>query len=112
MGFVTGASALALGALDQAARRAVALDAMGAMLAPEASSPASYRDFNWHDEPWSRGGPVGLMGPGTLTTLGPALREPVGRVHWAGTDTATDWNGYMDGAIQAGERAAREALEA
>jgi monoamine oxidase len=48
------------------------------------------------------------MGPGTLTGLGPVLREPCGPVHWAGTDTATEWPGYMDGAIQAGERAAAE----
>ena len=50
------------------------------------------------------------MGPGTLTRLGPYLREPVGAVHWAGTDTASEWNGYMEGAIQAGERAAAEVL--
>jgi monoamine oxidase len=48
------------------------------------------------------------MGPGTLTGLGPALREPVGRIHWAGTETATSWPGYMEGAIQAGERSAIE----
>jgi monoamine oxidase len=109
MGFVTGAPALALGGLDPTARRDAALGAMAAMLAPEAASPAEYTDFNWHDEPWSRGGPVGLMGPGTLTALGPHLRRPSGLVHWAGTDTATEWNGYMDGAIQAGERVATEA---
>ena len=37
----------------------------------------------------------------------PALREPIGPMHWAGTETATSWNGYMDGALQSGERAAR-----
>jgi monoamine oxidase len=50
------------------------------------------------------------MGPGTLGRYGQVLRRPEGRVHWAGTDTATVWNGYMDGAIQAGERAADEVL--
>ena len=82
---------------------------MGSMLAPEAANPRDYRDFNWLEERWSRGGPVGLMGPGTLTSLGPVLREPVGRIHWAGTETATSWPGYMEGAIQAGERAAAQA---
>jgi monoamine oxidase len=52
-----------------------------------------------------------VLGPGTLTAYGPALREHVGRIHWAGTETATYWNGYMDGAVSAGERAAREVLE-
>jgi monoamine oxidase len=108
VGFVTGAPARAMGALGADARRQAVLDAISAAVAPEAASPAAYRDFNWLEEPWSRGGPVGLMGPGTLTGLGPVLKEPVGPVHWAGTDTATEWNGYMEGAIQAGERAAAE----
>ena len=50
--------------------------------------------------------------PGTWTAYGRALREPVGRVHWAGTETATRWMGYFDGAIQAGHRAAGEVLDA
>lgn len=107
VGFVTGAPAREVARLEPAARRQVVLDAMAAALAPEAATPRSYRDFNWHEERWSRGGPVGLMGPGTLTSLGPALTEPMGPVRWAGTDTATEWNGYMEGAIQAGEREAR-----
>jgi monoamine oxidase len=54
---------------------------------------------------------VAVAPPGLLTTYGSALREPVGRIHWAGTETATYWNGYMDGAVSAGLRAAREVLE-
>jgi monoamine oxidase len=107
-GFVTGAPAREVPRLEGEERHRVVLDAMGRMLAPEAANPRDYRDFNWLEEPWSRGGPVGLMTPGTLTGLGPALREPVGRIHWAGTETATSWPGYMEGAIQAGERAAAE----
>ena len=61
---------------------------------------------------WSRGGPVGIHGPGTLLAYGPALRQPVGRIHWAGTETSTYWNGYMDGAVRSGERAAQEVLDA
>lgn len=40
--------------------------------------------------------------------LSRVLREPVGRLYFAGTETATEWSGYMEGAVQAGERAARE----
>jgi hypothetical protein len=43
-----------------------------------------------------------------LLDYGPAIRRPVGRIHWAGTETATFWNGYMDGAVRSGERAAEE----
>ena len=48
------------------------------------------------------------MPPGRLERLRTALREPVGRIHWAGTETSEVWNGYMDGAVRSGERAARE----
>ena len=108
IGFVTGAPAREVAALKGEERHRVVLDAMAAATAPEAATPRSYRDFNWLEEPWSRGGPVGLMGPGTLTGLGPTLWSPAGPIHWAGTDTATEWNGYMEGAVQAGERAAAE----
>jgi monoamine oxidase len=40
------------------------------------------------------------------------MREAVGRVHWAGTETAIEWMGYMDGAVRSGERAARDVLAA
>lgn len=107
-GFVTGAPARDVARLEGEERHRAVLDAMGRLVAPEAARPRAYRDFNWLEERWSRGGPVGLMGPGTLTGLGPVLRQPLGPIHWAGTDTATQWNGYMEGAIQAGERAAAE----
>lgn len=51
------------------------------------------------------------MPPGTMTAVGEALREPVGRLHWAGTETATRWYGYMDGAVRSGERAACEVID-
>ena len=62
-------------------------------------------------ETWSRGCPVAIYPPGGLLAYGPALRAPVGRVHWAGTETSTYWNGYMDGAVRSGERAAKEVLD-
>ena len=37
---------------------------------------------------------------------------PCGRIHWAGAETAEVWNGYMDGAISSGERAATEVIAA
>ena len=49
--------------------------------------------------------------PGVWTSFGDLLREPWGRVHWAGTETAAVWNGYMDGAVRSGKRAAREVMD-
>ena len=51
-----------------------------------------------------------MAAPGLYARLGAALRAPVGRLHFAGTETAQVWNGYLEGAIEAGERAATEAL--
>ena len=61
---------------------------------------------------WSRGCFTGRMAPGTWSSFGEALREPVGRIHWAGTETALHWNGYMEGAVESGERAANEVFKA
>ena len=50
-------------------------------------------------------------GPGVLTAFGHALREPVGRIHWAGTETADVSMGYFDGAIQSGKRVADDCIK-
>ena len=77
---------------------------------PAAARPVDFVEKNWNDDPWSRGCYVGVAGPGTLTGFGEALRAPCGRLHWSGTETATEWMGYLEGAIQSGERAAAEVL--
>ena len=56
--------------------------------------------------------PVAVLPPGVLLDYGPAIRRPVGRIHWAGTETATYWNGYMDGAVRSGRRVTTQALAA
>jgi monoamine oxidase len=89
-------------------RREAVLWELVRFFGPEAARPVAFAEKNWNLDPWSRGCYVGLAGPGTLTACGEALREPCGRIHWAGTETATDWMGYMDGAIQSGHRAADE----
>lgn len=66
--------------------------------------------MKWDDEVWSRGCPVSFTPPGVLLDYGREIREPVGRIHWAGTETSTFWNGYMDGAVRSGERVAQEVL--
>jgi monoamine oxidase len=111
-GFVGGDNARAYAALSDADRRAKVLDQLAGFFGDEARNPTTFFDTRWTEEEWTRGCPVGLAGPGTLLAYGPALREPVGRVHWAGTETSTYWAGYMDGAVRSGERAAQEVLAA
>ena len=109
-GFVGGDQSIAFNALPAGDRRGAVLGQFTQFFGPAASSPIAYLESNWAGERWSRGSPVGIAGPGVYTGYGPALRRPVGRIHWAGTETSTYWNGYMDGAVRSGERAAAEVL--
>ncbi|KAI8514220.1 hypothetical protein Bbelb_085440 [Branchiostoma belcheri] len=74
----------------------------------EALKPTAYVEKNWMQEEYSGGCYTTYFPPGVLTNFGKVLREPFGRIYFAGTETATHWSGYMEGAVQAGERAARE----
>ncbi|XP_026151267.1 amine oxidase [flavin-containing] [Mastacembelus armatus] len=76
----------------------------------EALHPVHYEEKNWCEEEYSGGCYTAYFPPGILTQYGKVLREPVGRLYFAGTETATEWSGYMEGAVEAGERAAREVM--
>jgi len=71
---------------------------------------ADWLELDWAAEEWTRGGPTCMFAAGGLTRFGPVLREPAGSIHWAGTETSPIWNGYMDGAVRSGERAAAEVI--
>ncbi len=110
LAFVGGSVWKQHGLSSLAARRSAVLEGFAEMFGEKALHPIEYVEHDWTKEQWTRGGPVAIMGPGTLTTYGQELRRPHARVHWAGTETSTYWNGYMDGAVRAGKRAAAEVL--
>jgi monoamine oxidase len=112
MGFIGGHDARVWEDRPADERRAAALQNLANYFGDEALSPREIVEFNWSAEVWNRGCPVAVLAPGTLVDFGTALRVAVGRIHWAGTETSTYWNGYMDGAVRSGERAAGEALGA
>ena len=112
LGFVTGAEARRLARADPAQRRGEVLASFARYFGPAAARPADYAEHDWTADPWTRGCYGAHFPPGTWTAFGPALRRPVGLLHWAGTETATEWSGYMDGAVQSGRRAAAEVLAA
>jgi monoamine oxidase len=91
-------------------RRKAVLACFADAFGPKALEPRDYFEQDWTTERWSRGGPVSQLSPGTVTDFLPVLTQPFGNVHWAGTETAGYWNGYMDGAVSSGERAAKEVL--
>jgi len=109
IGFIEGSAASSIRAAD---RRAAVLRSLERHFGPAAATPREYVDRDWSAEPYTRGCYAGVMPPGAWTAFGEALRTPVGRIHWAGTETATDWMGYIEGAVRAGERAAAEILRA
>jgi monoamine oxidase len=109
-GFVGGDNARAYARMSPSSRRAAVLDQYANFFGPRALKPKGFFETQWSAEQWSRGCPVGIPSPGTLVAYGARLREPVGRIHWAGTETSGYWNGYMDGAVRSGERAAAEVL--
>jgi monoamine oxidase len=111
LGFLEGRQARELGRLRLEERRAAVIDCFARLFGPKASSPAAYVERLWAEEQWSRGCYGCHMPTGAWTNYGPALREPIGPLHWAGAEYATVWNGYMDGAVRSGEAAASAVLE-
>jgi monoamine oxidase len=107
-GFFEGVHARRLSAMTREERRAIAIDCLVKFFGPQAADPLEYHEKDWAAEEYSRGCYGGRFGTGVWTAFGPALAEPVGVIHWAGTETAAIWNGYMDGAVRTGHRAADE----
>ena len=99
-------------AYDPVGRRQGALNDFAQAFGAQALKPTAYFEQDWTAEQWSRGCPVSVVAPGVVTEFLPQLTAPFGLTHWAGTETATYWNGYMDGAISSGQRAAGEVLAA
>ncbi len=110
LGFIGGSDARSWYGLSAAGRRQAVLDNFADYFGEKARNPREYVENAWAEERFTRGDPVAGLGPGTLLDFGTALRAPVGRIHWAGTETAEYWVGYMDGAVRSGERAAAEVL--
>jgi monoamine oxidase len=112
MCFVEADHARLLGGLPPAERRARALEGFARLFGRRMRRPLDYHDFDFSAEPYIRGCYAGYFPPGAWTRYGAHLRRPVGPLHWAGTETAAEWYGYMEGAVRSGERAAAEVLAA
>ncbi|ADD06446.1 amine oxidase [Natrialba magadii ATCC 43099] len=106
VGFLTADDAVEWSDRPTDDRRECVLSALQNYFGPDAGEPLEYVDCSWSTQQWSRGGYAGNMTPGTLTSYGAARSTPVGRLHWASTETAHEWSGYMEGAVRSGRRAA------
>ena len=111
LGFVGGDAAREYANAPESLRRAV-IENFVSCFGEKARDVRQWYVADWGREEWTRGCPTAIAPPGLLTAYGKALAAPVGRIHWAGTETAGYWTGYMDGAVRSGERASREVLAA
>jgi monoamine oxidase len=96
---------------DPAKRRTAVLAGLAKLFGKRAKDPVAYFETDWSSDGWTAGC-VSPVPRNVLTRFGPALCAPVGRIHWAGTETSEAWCGYMDGAVRSGERVANEVLAA
>jgi monoamine oxidase len=110
LGFIEGQEARDYAGSSKAERRRAVLDCFARYFGDEARNARRYIDKSWAADRWSRGCYVGFTPPGVLVGYRQAIRAPIGPLHWAGTETASQWAGYMDGAIDSGIRAAGEVL--
>ncbi|HXW39038.1 MAG TPA: flavin monoamine oxidase family protein [Acidimicrobiales bacterium] len=111
LAFVEGTHARHLSDRSAGERREAVTAGLARIFGPRAGRPSEFLELDWSSEQWSGGCYGAHLAPGVLSEFGPALRAPCGRIHWAGTESATVWAGYMDGAVRSGERAAAEAHE-
>jgi monoamine oxidase len=112
LAFVGGKFARTWHRLGPDERKSIIIGRLATCFGQEARKPLSYAERDWCEEEWSGGGPIALFPTGTLSVHGPALREPVGRIHWAGTETARQCMGFIEGAVESGQRVADEVLRA
>ncbi|WP_333770385.1 flavin monoamine oxidase family protein [Streptomyces sp. IBSBF 2435] len=112
LGFLEGERARRAARMSPEERRGEVLACFTKFFGRDASSPLALAELNWSAEEFTRGCYGGRLGAGAWTQFGARLREPVGRVHFAGSETAEIWMGYMDGAVRSGKRAAAEVLAA
>jgi|GEM_PF-5396843 len=106
--FIYSGQARKVAPLPAAERRKLVLDEMRQRFGPKALDPIDYHEMNWSTQQWTRGCFTGFLTPGATSLFRSAVRDPVGPLHWAGTENATVWPSFIDGAIRSAERAVAE----
>ena len=112
LGFLEGKRAREYTRAGEAERRDAVVGTFTRLFGPKAAKPERYLDKSWIEEEWTRGCYGCYLPTGGWTSYGDAIKAPIGRIHWAGTETASIWMGYIDGAIRSGERVAAEVATA
>ncbi|KAI0218221.1 Amine oxidase [flavin-containing] A [Lamellibrachia satsuma] len=108
--FIAGEQQLEYSLKTPEERKKAVLWSMSEFFGTLALDCIDYAEKNWGEEAYNGGCPVSVGVPGMMTHFAPALRKPFNRIHFAGTESATVWCGFLNGAVQAGYRAANEVL--
>ena len=108
VGFFLGDSALEWANATEQQRKTLVTNYYTTIFGDVAAEPVDYIENNWVNEEYIRGAYMAIPAPSILTRLGPALRTPIGNIHFAGTETALQWSGYMEGALESAERVVDE----
>jgi monoamine oxidase len=98
-----------LGMPDQE-RKDFVLNSYANLFGEKAHKPIFYHDYSFSKNPWIGGAYTGFYQPGIFSQYGEHISKPCGNIHWAGTETATEFKGFMEGAVRSGERVAKEIL--
>eukprot|EP00052_Salpingoeca_macrocollata_P013551 m.105851 g.105851 ORF g.105851 m.105851 type:complete len:521 (+) comp18961_c0_seq1:1854-3416(+) len=111
MGFIQANAAREWVEMTQEERKAAVCAQYARLFQDErAREPEFYAEQNWMADRFSGGCYCAYMGCQVMTQFGRELRQPLWNFHFAGTELARQWAGYMSGAVESGERAAKEAL--
>lgn len=110
VGFLEGHHARAAATMTPAQRAKLVVESLVTYFGAQAAEPTQVLERDWMAEEFTRGCYGGRLAPGVWTQYGSALAEPIGRIHWAGAETSDVFNGYMEGAVRSGHRAAEEIL--
>ncbi|KAH8646400.1 putative mao-B [Tricladium varicosporioides] len=112
--FLVGDPGRQLSKKSKAERHQAVLAHLHTLFSPFVSSipePIAIAEHEWAKDQWAQGCPCPATPPGVMSEFGDVLRTAWGNVHFVGTETAVKWKGYMDGAIESGERGAEEVIQ-
>jgi monoamine oxidase len=106
MGFIEGRDARTWARRGAGERQEAVIGCFVRYFGQAAARPEQYVERDWMAEEFTRGCYGAHFAPGVWTSYGEAWRAPAGRLSWAGTECASRWNGYMEGAVRSGEATA------
>ncbi|HAH36159.1 MAG TPA: amine oxidase [Algoriphagus sp.] len=111
MGFVIGNKARKFFQMDEDSRKQAVKKQLIQYFGEEANQEINYVDHTMNEETWSEGCYAGIREVNSWTKYQNSYSQSEGRLHFAGTEAATRWHGYIEGAVRAGETAAEKILQ-